>query len=156
AHQRARRNALKLVYAIVAATLLASCAGVRPLAPTGAAVAPPSAWRTQAGEEGVIDPRWWRSFGDPQLTQLVEAALAANPDIAIPATRVAEARAQYRLANAQALPDLVFQAGGAHERDLSPFGKGETQYASSGELAISYDVDLFGRLSSTSGAARAV
>src|SRR5262249_40432210 len=145
----------KAACGIVAIMLLAGCAGSRPAVPLGASVVAPAVWRTSADEVGAIDAQWWRSFDDPQLTHLVEDALAANPDIAIAATRVAEARAQYRLAKAQTLPDLVLQAGGVHEREVSPFGRGETQYASRGELSISYDVDLFGRLSSTSAAARA-
>src|SRR5262249_18003245 len=73
----------------------------------------------------------------------------------IAATRVAEARAQYHLASAQLLPDVVFQAAGGRQRDLSAFGTPLEQNASRGELGISYDLDLFGRLRSTNAAARA-
>ena len=98
---------------------------------------------------------WWRGFSDPQLAKTVEAALAANADIALATTRVSEARAQYNFARAQLFPSLAFAGGGGRQRDLSPFGTGLTQYAGRGEFSISYDTDLFGRLSFTRSAARA-
>lgn len=140
---------------LVALALLSACAGVRPVTPVAANVTAPASWRANASANGAVSSDWWRGFGDAQLTLLVERALAANPDIAIAATRVAEARALYDLANAQLLPNLSFQAGGARQRDLSAFGTPLTQNAGRAELSISYDVDLFGRLSSASGAARA-
>jgi len=42
---------------------------------------------------GAEDERWWRSFADPTLNTLVEAALASNRDLRAAAQRVREARA---------------------------------------------------------------
>ena len=54
-----------------------------------------------------IDPaRWWTAFGDPQLTSLIERALADNPDIAIAASRVRQARLQEIAARARGLPSV--------------------------------------------------
>ena len=38
---------------------------------------PPAAWRTPLPGSVPITANWWRAFGDPELTRLVEAALAA-------------------------------------------------------------------------------
>lgn len=146
---------MKRLFLIAALSLATACAGTRPAVPDAASVLAPMTWRNDVSATGLIDADWWRGFGDPQLSKIVEAALAANPDVAIAATRVAEARAQYDLSRAQLLPNINLQAAGVHERDLSPFGRGATEYASRGELTASYDLDLFGRLSSAKGAARA-
>src|SRR5690606_2721007 len=42
---------------------------------------------------GDVDSRWWDSFGDPQLSRLIERALASSPDLREAEARLAEARA---------------------------------------------------------------
>ena len=49
-------------------------------------------WREPAGA-GAPDPRWWQTFGDAQLTDLVERAVAGNNDLAQAEARVRQARA---------------------------------------------------------------
>jgi NodT family efflux transporter outer membrane factor (OMF) lipoprotein len=41
-----------------------------------------------------VDAEWWKQFGDPTLTALIEQALATSPDLAQARARIAEARAQ--------------------------------------------------------------
>ena len=41
-----------------------------------------------------IDPAWWRLFGDPQLTALVERVAAANLDVRLAAIRIDQSRAE--------------------------------------------------------------
>ena len=48
--------------------------------------------------------QWWRSFRDPELTSLVERAVAANLDIEIALDRLQEARTRVEQAVAAALP----------------------------------------------------
>ncbi len=99
---------------------------------------------------------WWNRFEDPALSAAVTRALDRNDDVAIAALRVEEARAQFRLACGQQLPGVDLVVTGGRQRDVSPFGTPELQTAGEGELAIAYDLDLFGRLASASAAARAV
>ncbi|MBU2362691.1 MAG: efflux transporter outer membrane subunit, partial [Alphaproteobacteria bacterium] len=134
---------------------LAGCAGPRPAAPLDAVVQPPAAWRAVTPAGTAVDAAWWRSFGDPALSQVVETALAHNTDLAVAAARVEEARAQYRLAEAQRLPNLSAGVGGGRQRDVSPFGAPQVQTAGRGQFSVSYDTDLFGRLANASAAARA-
>jgi NodT family efflux transporter outer membrane factor (OMF) lipoprotein len=138
----------------IAALALTACAGPRAAPPGAAAVSTPGAWRDAPATEAGVDARWWSGFGDPALTAIVERALAQNTDVAIAAGRVEEARAQFRFAKAQQLPNLVGVAGGGRQRDVSPFGLPREQTAGQAELEVSYDLDLFGRLASASAAAR--
>jgi outer membrane protein, multidrug efflux system len=135
---------------------LSCCAGHRPAIPADAAVTTPASWRTETAGEGQLDLDWWKSFGDPELTALVETVQANNVDLRLAALRVTQAEAEVRLAHAQRLPDVV--AGGTHlrDRDVNPgFGVPEQQDASEILLSVSYDLDLFGRLKSANRAAAA-
>ena len=136
--------------------VLAACAGRRPDPPAAAAVIPPSAWRDgNVGSTGEQSVAWWRGFGDPALGNVVERALANNVDVAIAATRVEEARAQFGVARGQLLPSAELGAGGKRERFLDPFGRAASDTAQEAEIEVSYDLDLFGRLRNSSEAARA-
>jgi len=134
---------------------VAACAGPRAQIPTAAGVTAPGEWRTAGSTVPDVDPKWWTSFGNQGLTNLVEQALANNDDIAIAASRVEAARAQLQVAQAQRLPNLFASASGGRERQVNPFGQDVFQTAGQGGLAISYDVDLFGRLREASAAAKA-
>jgi multidrug efflux system outer membrane protein len=136
-------------------TLLAACAGVRPDAPTAAAVAAPDAWRSATDAQGVVTTEWWKGFGDPVLTSVVEHALANNVDIAIAVARVEEARAQFASARGQTLPSVELSAAAKRERFLSAFGTAEQQTAELAQIQVAYDLDLFSRLRNTTEAARA-
>jgi len=147
---------MKRMAAWLFAAMLTACAGQRPDPPPAAAVIPPDAWRdgnsTSTGQQVVT---WWRGFGDPVLSDVVEKALANNVDIAIAATRVEEARAQFGAARGQQLPSADLAFGAKRERYLNAFGRPASQTAEQVQVGISYDLDLFGRLRDTSEAARA-
>jgi multidrug efflux system outer membrane protein len=144
-------------FAALSLALLAACAGPRPESPPEAAVTPPSGWRTAPTTPAAeVSVTWWEAFDDPVLTGVVETALANNVEIALAVERVAEARGQFHLARARTLPDVVGTAGGGRDKDINPgFGVPEYQNTYGGEISISYDLDLFGRLADASDAARA-
>ena len=148
---------MKRCVAAIAMLGRAACAGPRPEMAPGAAIVPPNAWRTGAElRPGDVPDSWWRSFQDPVLTEIVESALANNTDIAIAAERVAEARAQFRFAQAQRWPLLTGGAQGGLERDVNPgFGIPERQTDGEAALSVSFDLDLFGQLAEASAARRA-
>lgn len=135
---------------------LAACADPKADIPSRAFVQPSPAWRGHVQGTGEVAAGWWRGFDDPSLAQIVETALADNDDIAIAAARVAEARAEFRLARAQIFPDINITAVSDRNRSINP-GSGipDTQTEGEGILQISYDVDLFGRLADTERSARA-
>ena len=134
---------------------LAACIGPRPSTPPAAAVAPPPAWRTTLGPGGPVRADWWAAFDDPALTALVARALANNVDLATAAARVDEARAQFRLAQAQRTPQIGGTVPGTGGQTLSPFGTPSDAAGAQPAVTISYDLDLFGRLRQASRAAQA-
>ena len=81
--------------ALMATTALAlsACAPALQEAPIGSAVATPTEWRTDLGVTAPVERDWWDTFGDPQLSYLVEKARANNADVQVAAARVEEARA---------------------------------------------------------------
>ncbi|GAB7539371.1 efflux transporter outer membrane subunit [Burkholderia sp. 3C] len=99
-----RRPALTL---IAAASLLAGCT----VGPNyhGAPAAPSAATFVRAPQAGVdanapTPSAWWEALGDPQLNELIAAALAHNPDLHAAQARLREARAQLSQQRANALP----------------------------------------------------
>ncbi len=120
--------------------------------------------------------RWWRAFGDPVLTGLVERGLAANLDVAQARGRLATARAQLRATRADLFPAVdatgsvtrsVGQGGtstiitngtgtgaGANTAVVVDRGGDTTIYRAGFDAA--YEIDLFGGIRRGIEAARAV
>jgi multidrug efflux system outer membrane protein len=146
---------MKWIVACLAVTLSA-CAGTRPVAPSAARIVAPAEWRAGKAGAGEMPLEWWRGFGDSVLSRVVEQALANNADIAIAASRVDEARAQFGVAHSRLLPSVDLAASARRERFLNAFGQASSQTAERAEVAISYDLDLFGRLRSANEAVRAL
>jgi multidrug efflux system outer membrane protein len=135
---------------------LSACVGEAVPVPPRATVPSPVAWRGGGGNAGAtIDARWWQAFGDPVLSDLVVRALARNDDVSVAAARVEEARALFRLAQAQRQPNVSGSMAGGPQRTVSGFGSGTDQLAGQVQISASYDLDLFGRLANASAAARA-
>jgi NodT family efflux transporter outer membrane factor (OMF) lipoprotein len=143
-----------LALATLLATALAACAGPNVATTPVAPVAPPAAWRTDAGPGAPLQRDWWQSFGDPVLAALVDKALANNSDIGIAAARVREARANLALARAQTLPAIDAAISGGRSRSVSAFGQPSEQNFAQPQVQVAYEVDLFGRLADQQSAAR--
>ena len=60
----------------------------------------------QANAQGGSVAGWWHSYSDPELDRLVDIALADGLDIKTAATRIAQARAQERVARSSLFPQL--------------------------------------------------
>ena len=105
---RTRRVGLIAPVAIAAA--LSACAGLVPQHPGDPpAMDVPATWSaTTAGIRAgdTIHSDWWREFNDPQLTSLVERALAANTDVHAAVAALRQARALVTLARANLLPQV--------------------------------------------------
>jgi multidrug efflux system outer membrane protein len=140
-------------FAVVAVTLaLAACASTEPRLP--AVELPPPTATHVAGIE-----RWWTQFNDPQLTTLIEEALAANLDLRLAVTRIDEARANLRFARSALYPSLDADFGARRARNsqstefVFPGPSITTGYTAG--LQAAYEVDLWGRLASGRNAAQA-
>jgi multidrug efflux system outer membrane protein len=91
-------------------------------------------------------PDWWRDFGSNELSVLMEAALAGNPDLTIASERVRQAQAQVTIAGSSLFPSLGASAGVSHRETRSDDANASTLNAS---LSASYEIDLWGRNTST-------
>ncbi|MEO8186054.1 MAG: efflux transporter outer membrane subunit [Burkholderiaceae bacterium] len=103
--------------------------------------------------------RWWLQFNDPQLTTLVEEALAANLDLRIAISRVDEARASVQIARSALFPQVDAYAGAGRSR-----ASRATEFVFVGPVIsdtitvgvqASYEVDLWGRVRSGRNASEA-
>ncbi|MEP9357991.1 TolC family protein [Sphingomonas sp. KR3-1] len=150
---------MRIFLATASALALAACAaGPNYVAPT-----PP---QTAAGNFVAANPAvttdpvqgdWWRLYKDPVLDQLVTDALAANTDIRVAVARIEKARAALRGARADQLPQASLGAGANYgrlpESQRAPGAPREDWQVDAG-LSVSYEADLFGRLSRGTAAAR--
>jgi len=127
---------------IVAFTLLTGCATRQntpqvPEAPLNL----PEAF-TQTGMPAVTE-RWWRSFDDDQLDQLVTRALDGNLNLQASFQRLRQARAIAERQGASLFPSLDATAGA--QRQESDAVSSDTFSAG---LNASYELDLWGRVQS--------
>ena len=99
---------------------------------------------------------WWRLYQDPALDGLIQAALANNKDIAVAAANLAEARGLLGEARAGRYPSTNVGAGAQYGRGAAFLGVRPPQgWTFSPAFDVSYEVDLFGRVSRTIEAAGA-
>lgn len=110
---------------ITLTTLLAGCASlsVEPAPPLETAA--PVEWSDWLAASGLqadgLAPPFWKQLEDPILDALIEKALAANPDLAVTASRLREARALAR-ADIAALGPRLGAGGSLTAQRLSETG----------------------------------
>lgn len=119
----------------------------------------PAALPAQADAAVQLPDPWWTIFHDATLEGLVDEALAHNPDVAVAAGRVAEARAGLRITNADRLPYLDVEGNATRSKDsafvnnIPGLDRHRTIYTVQG--AVGYELDLWGRYQRASESARA-
>ncbi|MFV0624874.1 efflux transporter outer membrane subunit [Sphingomonas sp. ac-8] len=172
----------KILLTLVATSTLAGCNFApeyrQPVAPVSASF--PDA-PTAAGSRLATDIGWREFFGDPRLQAYLDAALTNNRDLAQAVARIDQARAQYRIQDAQRLPQLGLQGSATRTRTpLNALGFGDAlggdpadpedpeipvenpqqnsitfnQY-NLGVAVTSFELDFWGRVRNLSDAARA-
>ncbi len=106
--------------------------------------------------ESMANLDWWEVFRDEQLQELIRTSLAENEDLGIALARIAEARSQLTVVRADQYPFLDVFAGAGRGKQSKILIPGATTRADF-ELAadLSFEVDLWGRLSRGTEAARA-
>lgn len=115
--------------------------------------------RTAAGAF-VKQDKWWEAFDDARLNQVVDNVIRGNPDARKAAASVMEARSLMAQSRADRFPVLDFKANAARQEQsvFSPLsGENVTVKSDSFSLSLpaSFEIDLWGRLSKASEAARA-
>src|SRR3974390_278428 len=101
--------------AMIIAMLLSGCAvGPNYTAPDTDALAPAAYQVTDASlSSTTAEARWWTALADPLLDELVDRALAGNPDLAAAEAHVQQSRAFARVAGATFYPraDAIGRVG---------------------------------------------
>lgn len=119
----------------------------------------PEALPAQAATVSALPDPWWKVFGDATLDGLIDEALAHNPDVAVAAERVAEARAILRIANADRLPSLDIDGSATRTKDpafiTEAAGQDRHQTLYRVQGVVGYELDFWGRYQRASQAARA-
>jgi multidrug efflux system outer membrane protein len=146
---------------LVAALVLAGCATALPDLPAALDTPPQFKEQTRQNEHWTIaqpaeaqrQGTWWKAFNDPVLDALVERSDAGNTGIREAAARLAQARALVGGARANRTPQIGL--GAAADRGT---GTGAASAPAPATLLqagvnLSYEIDLFGRLSRTQDAA---
>ncbi|TWI69640.1 multidrug efflux system outer membrane protein [Pseudoduganella lurida] len=161
---------------LVAALLLTACAAPEFKQPD---VAVPNAFKEQqaspddvkvaadgtrwkAAQPAELQPRgeWWLAFNDAGLNDLIAEATRNNANLAVAAARIRQARAIAGIAEADRMPQVGVGVGANRVRPSPqeanlPQGTAIAPYNSySARLSASYELDLFGRVSSNVTAAR--
>ncbi|KAF3999976.1 efflux transporter outer membrane subunit [Glaciimonas immobilis] len=103
----------------------------------------------------VSQDHWWHQFHDPQLDQLIGKVLAQNNNLAIAALTVQRAQLLAGLVDINAIPRLGLTAASIQRNRTGPSTSGSHRsMQQSLNLSASYELDLWGRLSSERDAAR--
>jgi outer membrane protein TolC len=100
----------------------------------------PTQWHEPAqSASATVDPQWWQAFASDQLNRLMREALAYNNDLAAATQRIAQARAQAKIAGAGLWPAASLSGDFSDSRN----NRTDSQQ-SSGQIDIAYEVDLWG------------
>ena len=101
---------------------------------------------------GYQETGWRTFFVDPQVKSLISTALTNNRDLRMATLKVQEARAQYRVTDADRYPQLNGDGSTTYGGKLKGDTTTSSDYAAG--LNLSYDLDFFGRLKNLSEADR--
>lgn len=116
----------------------------------------PSAWQATAATPLVLASTdsatgWWQQFDDPLLDRWIADVLNRNSDLASASLKTRRARLQAGLSADALRPALSADASNSLSQDLD---HGNESRQSSARLGLSYEWDLWGRLSSRDAAAQ--
>ncbi|WP_323017972.1 efflux transporter outer membrane subunit [Castellaniella sp.] len=116
-------------------------------------------WKEAQPADELSRGRWWAIFKDPALDALQEQAMQANQNLQAAAARVKQARAMQSGARAGRWPELTAGLGASRQRTSEAIqgaaDAGDSATLWRAQTGLSYEVDLFGRVSSETDAASA-
>jgi multidrug efflux system outer membrane protein len=156
------RGAIRsLVVAVVASTLAAGCMlGPNYKRPE---LDMPGAWREGTpSADTLANIPWWELFRDPVLQDHIRTALAENQDLLIACERIEEARARLGFVRADLFPKIDLTGDVGHfsqsretfPNNPVPGDRAATLYSPG--LALTWELDVFGRIRRATEAERAL
>lgn len=142
----------RLSISVICLVALSGCVApaeyIRPDLPAGIG------WQADAanaGKELRGGEAWWTAFADPDLDRLVPVVLAANNDVFAASLRARGALLQAGLAAEAAMPKVSGSFNAGRTLPLSGQQAPSSQFGSG--FALSYELDLWGRLAAQRDAA---
>ena len=133
----------------------------RPVGDARVGLTPPAAWSSsRAAQEGAVEWGWLRSFGEPELEQVVQEALDNNRNLRSLAARLRAAREVVKLGRAGRLPTLGAGLSAAHTKTAVRDAQGHLGGFQGGEdyrlsVSASWEADVWGRLANLHRASKA-
>ncbi len=141
---------------LVIALVLAGCA-TSAVVDTSNVPAAPTSFKESAAAVSAnptapqVQGLWWKVFADPVLDGLIDKANGNNNSVQVAAGRLAQARALAGQVDANRFPQIGIGAGATRQRNSTTNNVAQTVVSAGANL--SYEVDLFGKLSGASNAA---
>ncbi|EXS70684.1 MULTISPECIES: efflux transporter outer membrane subunit [Sphingomonadaceae] len=153
------------VLAPLAGLALSACAvgpDYRPPAPPSAAAGAFVTTAPRIDAAAALPDDWWKLYEDPALDALVTQAFVANTDLRVASANLAKARAVLSEARAGRLPSTTLNGGAPYGDGIQGAGQsgfpgnlGDAQWSQFAGMSLSWEADLFGRVSRAIQAARA-
>lgn len=143
----------RAVFATLLACAAVGCATLEP--PRPMPVLPPAYTHAETGPAARAGDRglaWWRAGELPVLDTWINAALARNADLAMAGVRLRRAMLEARLAGTQLTPTVSGALNTSVARGLGS-AQPDPGSSSTGQIAVSWELDLFGRLGALRDAA---
>ena len=136
-----RKNALHIVLLTTTLLMSAGCATFQPYPTT---VADELNYTRRVQEKYKANAEWWTAYNNVELNQLVETALANNPDYLKAAIAINQELYRLNLTNADLFPTLSGGLSASSQRQIDTHDNFADNF--SGELGLSYEVDLYGKI----------
>ena len=150
-HAPMKTPRLTRVSVMLAALGLAGCAAVGPDylppatdVPAGWNRLDPSTRRVARAEAPGDLSRWWQGLNDPLLSELIDEALQASPDLRSAQARLREARARRTVADAGRYPSVTASGSASRSQSSEEIGSGDTRNFFSAGFDASWEIDVFG------------
>lgn len=130
--------------------ILLACSGCTVFSPPERSMSPvdlPASYAWTANGTAPANS-WWKAFNSQELNRLVDTAVDANLDIRSSWARLRQARATAVQTRARLFPSLDTSLEGSRTRSYRDGNMATDSKSSSLDLAASYELDLWGKISS--------
>lgn len=141
-----------MITVFVLCFLVTACASLSQESYVRPAIKTPATWTGKTVQNGKWPAGdWWKRFKSPELDQLISVAQSNNYDLKAAAARVAQARANTRIARAGLFPTVSGSAAAARLKS------GDSSSVSRYDIGpqLGYEIDIWGKNRFTLDAAKA-
>lgn len=134
---------VNLIIMAFMALALSGCAGVTYKEPE---LGERLGFTVDVAQNYIVDDGWWLGYNDPNLNKLVDLALSNNINLAQSALTMRRAMYQAQLSELDLWPGLSAGGGASASRAVYRHDEFSDNRSFNGELGLSYELDLWGKL----------